>query len=340
MTELRRLFEAEPDDFAIELLRSAEDDTPGARSLAQAATALGVGALIAGATTIGASSASATLGAATVGAAASPSAAVIASAPAAVGVVAAPAGISAAATITFAVLAKHAAIGMAAGMVVMGGFYSTVGAPLREPASDSARATSAAAGVAVPLPRRSESAPAKVAQAALEAPPIDDADRQSSSFAPPASAVGPAKGTSVEPSGRAASARQGLRGPAGPATAERLPNAKGASASPANPVSSAAVAEPVEKTALSLEVALIDRARSALGNGDALAALSVLDQYDRTKKLGVLAPEAQVLRIQVLDRLGRSAEASELARDFVARHPRSRHTGALRPLAERADATP
>jgi hypothetical protein len=95
-----------------------------------------------------------------------------------------------------------------------------------------------------------------------------------------------------------------------------------------------------KNASLALEVQLLDRARGALLAGDAIGSLSVLDEYQSAQRTGILAPEAQVLRIQVLERLGRTGAASALARDFVGRHPGSRHAAALRPLAERADAAP
>ncbi len=119
MNELRRLLDAPSDDFAVALLRSATEDAPEARSLSKAAAALGVGALVGGGAigvATGAASASAAGSASAFGAHAA----------AALGT---PVALPQAAGITFAVLAKQAAIGMLAGVAVMGGYYTSVGLP-------------------------------------------------------------------------------------------------------------------------------------------------------------------------------------------------------------------
>ncbi len=59
---------------------------------------------------------------------------------------------------------------------------------------------------------------------------------------------------------------------------------------------------------LGREVLQIDRARGALAGGDAGRALRELDIYAQLEQTGVLSREARVLRIDALERLGRSAE--------------------------------
>ncbi len=90
---------------------------------------------------------------------------------------------------------------------------------------------------------------------------------------------------------------------------------------------SASAASPASQ--LAEQVALLDRARSLLSDGDARAALAVLDKYSTRFPRGALAPEATVLRVEALARSGDRAGASALARTFLTRHPGG-------PLAERA----
>jgi hypothetical protein len=79
---------------------------------------------------------------------------------------------------------------------------------------------------------------------------------------------------------------------------------------------------------LEQELALLERARSQLSSGDSAAALSELDRY-AGRRGGRLVAEATLLRLQALTRAGRAAEASRIARKFVADNPND-------PLAERA----
>jgi hypothetical protein len=334
VTELRRLFDAQPDEFAIELLRSADSDAPSAPSLADAAAVLGVGALFVGA---GAATgtAAAAAGAAKAAALSAPAAGLSLSPLAAAGLAATPAAAtSTAVTVTFAVLAKSATLGMVAGLAVMGGFYSTIGAEHAAPAvasRDQGAESSANTAPSRRVPARSN-ASSRDGEAAVAAAPAAAAfELATPSIAEPGAA------------GRATprSASPGLRSTAGKTRSGAV--AVPAQAAAAQPAPAQAASEPAaapKKASLSLEVELLDRARSALRAGDALGALSVLDDYASAKQSGVLAPEAQVLRIQVLERLGRVGAASTLARDFVTRHPGSRHAAALRQLAERADDAP
>lgn len=329
MSELRRLFDAPPDEFAVELLRSADADEPEARSLAQAARALGVSALFAGAG-VAASGASATgtglAAASTSASSAAGAGGALAAAPAAASLGAAPAAI------TLAVLAKHAAFGMVAGLTVMGGLYTTDSLPgLR--ADRAAPAEQRAANVPTDSDRaprvRSTATPADPQPVTAAFPLLDESPgaegRPESASVPSAS---PANAPSV---GRAARSAAAARTAAAPTTPVEAP-----ATSSAPPPAEAEARAP----SLSREVELLDRARGALLGGDAILALAVLDEYASAEGPRVLGPEAQVLRIQVLERLGRRRAASALARDFVARHPTSRHAAALEPLAERADEQP
>jgi hypothetical protein len=339
VTELRRLFDAQPDEFSLELLRAAEDDAPSPRSLAQAAAALGVGAMLAGAATLSTPVASASVASSLV---ASPSAAAPA---AAAGLAALPTGVSSAATITLAALAKQAAVGMVAGLVVMGGFYSTIGAPKRTAEGESGQRAAETAVAARPAARRvtaSGSLPSNAVTAA-ELAAVPPAASLQAEATPLAGANLPSESTGVREQGSRASSARAVAARGGGAAKAVSRSAKPASdealAAARAETASAARAQP-KNASLALEVQLLDRARAALLAGDAIGSLSVLDEYQSGQRSGILAPEAQVLRIQVLERLGQTGAASALARDFVRRHPGSRHAAALRPLAERADAAP
>jgi hypothetical protein len=125
-------------------------------------------------------------------------------------------------------------------------------------------------------------------------------------------------------SSNVASSNQGL--PA--ATTERPAEPPAPSALPsATAKSKPVLAAPVPST-LEQELALLERARAKLSSGDSAAALSELDRY-AGQRGGRLVAEATLLRLQALTRAGRAAEASRLARKFVAENPND-------PLAERA----
>ena len=71
------------------------------------------------------------------------------------------------------------------------------------------------------------------------------------------------------------------------------------------------------------EVALLDRARAAVGGGDGSLALRHLDHYASEFPKGSLRLEAEVLRIQALASAGRKVEASQRAKRLLARSPNS-----------------
>ncbi len=80
---------------------------------------------------------------------------------------------------------------------------------------------------------------------------------------------------------------------------------------------------------LDQELASVQRARAALGRGDAPAALAELDRFGHSVGWRHLAVEAKLLRIESLARAGRADEARDLARRFVRQHPDN-------PLVDRA----
>jgi hypothetical protein len=95
-------------------------------------------------------------------------------------------------------------------------------------------------------------------------------------------------------------------------------------------------AQPVPPTAPSLtgELASVDRARALLGVGDLRGALDALDAHDRAFKGGILAPEADLLRIEALERSGDDGAAEVLARAFLAAFPNSAQERRVRSLLD------
>ena len=76
------------------------------------------------------------------------------------------------------------------------------------------------------------------------------------------------------------------------------------------------------------EIALLDKARTALADGDTASALRILDAHDRAFPNGALGPEASVLRIDALADAGDETNARAEAKRFLAAHPngpQSRH---------------
>lgn len=91
---------------------------------------------------------------------------------------------------------------------------------------------------------------------------------------------------------------------------------------------------PAPQPARPSEAALLHDARK-LASGEPEAALRLLDEHAKWFPSGTLVPEREVLRIEVLRRLGRDAEAERRLKQFEARYPQSIH---LRRL-ERASGT-
>ena len=86
---------------------------------------------------------------------------------------------------------------------------------------------------------------------------------------------------------------------------------------------------PPAAASLSDELSALKVASSALSAGDAKAALTALDRYDRVLKGQKLRAEATLLRIEALSRAGQTQAASSLAQRFVDQNPGS-------PLVDRA----
>jgi hypothetical protein len=86
------------------------------------------------------------------------------------------------------------------------------------------------------------------------------------------------------------------------------------------------------------EIALLDRARSALASGDSANALRLVDEHAaRFASHGAFGVESDVIRIDALAAAGRRDEATACARDFLARHPASAQA---RRIAKMVDTNP
>jgi hypothetical protein len=88
----------------------------------------------------------------------------------------------------------------------------------------------------------------------------------------------------------------------------------------------------VDEDSLRAEAQLLETAREQLARSRPADALATLDHYDARYAKGTLAPEAAVLRIQVLIRSGDRASASVLADDFARTHPASPYVARVRSL--------
>jgi hypothetical protein len=105
------------------------------------------------------------------------------------------------------------------------------------------------------------------------------------------------------------------------------PVASGGSMHPA-PLAASSVAARTASS-LDMEVAALDRVRSALAERDATRAIEELDAYDRAFPSPVLRDEATVLRVDALVEQGNRAGAEALARRFLLANPRSPHASHL-----------
>lgn len=73
--------------------------------------------------------------------------------------------------------------------------------------------------------------------------------------------------------------------------------------------------------ALRAEIALLDRARTALREQEGSRALRLLDQHESRFLRPSLAPEADVLRIEALSQRGHRTQAEALSQRFLASYP-------------------
>jgi hypothetical protein len=113
------------------------------------------------------------------------------------------------------------------------------------------------------------------------------------------------------------------------------PGPRPSSTEPSTSAATAPAAAPVESP-LARELRSLDDARSALGRGDASAALAELDRHDRAFPAGPLRTEARVLRAEALLARGDRAAARKIATELLARDPSGPQARRLRTIAEGA----
>ncbi len=85
-------------------------------------------------------------------------------------------------------------------------------------------------------------------------------------------------------------------------------------------------------SSLAEQVQSLDRARVALGSGDARSALREISRYRKAWPHGVFLTEASVLEIEALAARGERSLAALRAQAFVAAHPDSPQASRLRAL--------
>jgi hypothetical protein len=85
-------------------------------------------------------------------------------------------------------------------------------------------------------------------------------------------------------------------------------------------------------SALPVELAMLDRARSATSAGDTNRALSILDAYAVRFPRGAMAPEAAVLRVEALVKAGDRPGAMRFANAFLASAPHSPYATRIQSL--------
>lgn len=181
-------------------------------------------------------------------------------------------------------------VGLAVGVVV-GGW---VGYSLGQRGADAA-ALSAATDASAP------------AGAAPEAPPAAPALALAASSDEPQPSEPPAEALARD-----------SRQLAGSALAEPSP------ASPGRPPKRAVRAAPrAAESSLAEELAMLQRARRALGAGNGLLALGIVSELDERFPRGVLVEERVATRVFSLCALERVAEARAVGHEFLSRHPSS-----------------
>jgi hypothetical protein len=103
-------------------------------------------------------------------------------------------------------------------------------------------------------------------------------------------------------------------------------------AAPVATPSRARKAPPSASADITGEISAITVVRGALDKGDARGALGALDGYQQAYPHGTLAPEASVLRIEALQRVGERSRANALGESFLKAHPKSPHAQRVRSL--------
>lgn len=212
-------------------------------------------------------------------------------------------------SMTALVLAKWLGTGALLGAVTAACIATATTPGLRGPSKDEP-SVSAAAPAVPESPRAVARATTPVAVPNAEAPPaVESATNPTGTRAATSEAVAPA-GRSLAPE-----------------TTQTVPagggSGLGASVPPAPSANGSSVLA---------EVASLDRARAALGSGDARTALARLAEHEQNFSGGALEPEAVVLEVRAMVQLGQRTEATALVNRFLAAHPNSSQNARLRGL--------
>jgi len=130
----------------------------------------------------------------------------------------------------------------------------------------------------------------------------------------------------------------GSRDESPPVVAEPLPAPLPPLAPRARRSATSAMAPPVgappAERSIANEIEELDRAREALGTGEAKRAIDRLNRYDRLFPRGTLREEALRLRIEAVVTTGDRATARSLAQRFQALYPDSTHSDRLKALVK------
>ena len=119
--------------------------------------------------------------------------------------------------------------------------------------------------------------------------------------------------------------------PAGPEPARRVQK-RAATKPPARRPTAREVASKLPAKSIAEEIAILDRARRQLAEGNAKGALRSLDELGPAGA-SALGPEVSVLRIRALAKTGQRQAAARQARRFLSRHPNSPHARELQLIA-------
>lgn len=129
----------------------------------------------------------------------------------------------------------------------------------------------------------------------------------------------------------AAKAEQGASEPSEPPPST-VPRSNGEPLEPVDPLEHQEKLESAASFTLAAEVELLDRARAASSPREAVL---IIESYQREFPEGTLAPDAEVIAIEALARLGAGAELRQRASRFLERYPMDPHANRVQRLLHR-----
>ncbi|HVU00164.1 MAG TPA: hypothetical protein VHE30_00380 [Polyangiaceae bacterium] len=124
--------------------------------------------------------------------------------------------------------------------------------------------------------------------------------------------------------------REAPKPPVAPAAPPALP-AESASPEPAPAVNTPVVSAPKHAAAAPSEAELLGAAQAALGS-DPAKALSLAEQHARAYPGGTLGQEREVIAVEALAKLGRTAASRERGERFLAAHPKSAYRAKIQSI--------